>query len=280
MTRFSPPNLAVCSPTGQALYVFCVARVDFLTTIDGAGVHGDDRLQLIPFRDLVAVVSTVSVDDFCGPVAEARLKDLAWVGPRACRHEAVVERVMRSSPIVPARFATLFSSRERLEAWLETHHAAISGTLDRVAGHEEWAVKGRLDKQNAEARLFAAALERDCRTLSPSPGARYLEEHRIRARVGQELDSWVKEVCDRVATELLVHAAEFRERAIVPEALVADDIGVLNWAFLVARRTVGDFSASVQRTNGELGEQGLVLEVSGPWPPYSFCPPLELGSLA
>ena len=274
------PDVAICSPTGHALYVFCLARVDALTTIDGTGLDGAGRLQLIPFTDLVAVVSTVSVDDFCGPAAEARLKDLAWVGPRACRHEAVVEWAMRSSPIVPARFATLFSSRERLEAWLEGHHAAISGTLDRVAGHEEWAVRGRLDKQNAEARLLAAALERDRRALSHSPGARYLEEHRIRARVGQELDIWVKEVGERVATELLVHAAEFRERTIVPRALLADGIGILNWAFLVARRTVGDFSASVQRINGELGERGVVLEVSGPWPPYSFCPPLELGSLA
>ena len=276
----SSPTLAVCSPTGRALYVFCVARVDFLTMIDGTGLDGADRVQLIPFRDLVAVVSTVSVNDFCGPVAEARLKDLAWVGPRACRHEAVVERVMRSSPILPARFATLFSSRERLEAWLERHHAAISGTLDRVAGLEEWAVKGTLHKQNAEARLLAAALERERGTLSPSPGARYLEEQRIRATIGQELDIWVKDVCERVVTELLVHAVEFRERAVVPGALVAEGIGLLNWAFLVARRTVDDFSTCVQRINGELGEQGVVLEVSGPWPPYSFCPPLDLSSLA
>ncbi len=278
MTR--SPDVAVCSPTGHALYVFCVARVDALTTIDGAGVNGDDRLQLIPFRDLVAVVSTVSVDDFWGPVAEARLKDLAWVGPRACRHEAVVERVMRSSSILPARFATLFSSREKLEAWLEGHHAAISDTLDRVAGHEEWAVKGTLHKQNAEARLLAAALERERGTLSPSPGARYLEEQRIRATIGQELDIWVKDVCERVVTALLVHAVEFRERAVVPGALVAEGIGLLNWAFLVARRPEDDFSASVQGINGELCEQGVVLEVSGPWPPYSFCPPLDLSSLA
>ncbi len=271
---------ASCSLAEHALYVFCIARLDLLTTIDAIGGDGDGVLQLIPFHDVVAVVSTVSVNDFCGPVAEARLKDVAWVGRRAWRHEAIVERVMQSSPILPARFATLFSSRERLEAWLAAHHAAISASLDRVTGHEEWAVKGRLDRQRAEARLFVAALERERGTLPPSPGTRYLDEHRIRARVGRELDLWLEEACDRAVAELQVHATEFRERVVVPEARVAGGLGILNWAFLVARRTIGDFGATVRRLNHELHDQGLVLDVSGPWPPYSFCPSLEPGSLA
>lgn len=269
----SSPNVAVRSPAVQALYVFCVACVDALTTIDGAGFDGHRRLQLIPFGDLVAVASNVSVDDFCGPAAEALLRDLAWIGPRACHHEAVVEQVMRSSPVVPARFATLFSSRQRLDAWLEKHHASLSSTLDRVAGHEEWGVTGRLDRENAEARLLAADRER--RTLSTSPGARYMEEQRIRARVDRELDVWLDEVREWVAAELLLHAVEFRERAVVPGASVGDGIGIWNWAFLVARQRLGDFNRCVQRIGGQLDEQGLALEASGPWPPYSFCPPLE-----
>ena len=50
---------------------------------------------------------------------------------------------------------------------------------------------------------------------------------------------------------------------------------ILNWAFLVPRGAAEDFGVRVQRINAAHVEEGLVLELSGPWPPYSFCPSLE-----
>jgi len=259
-----------------ALYLYCLARPDALAAIEGQSVDGEHPLSLISFKDVVAVVSAVRVDDFLGPAAETRMRDLAWMGPRACRHEEVVERAMRSSPVMPARFAALFSSRESLATWLEKHHDAISRALDQFADHEEWAVKGTLDRRKAEARFLAAALARQGSALSSSPGARYFEERRLHAGIGQDLDAWLKEVGAGIARALLDHAVEFRERAIV-SGEAPDEAGarILNWAFLVPRSGVDDFVARVQRTNDEHAEHGLVLAVSGPWPPYSFCPSLE-----
>lgn len=259
-----------------ALYLYCLARPGALAAIDGPGVDAERPLELIPFRDMVAVVSTVGMDDFLGPPAEARMTDLAWVGPRACRHEAVIERAMRVSPVVPARFATLFSSRETLATWLETHHDAISRALDRFTDREEWAVKGTLDNRKAEARFLAAALARQEGVRSSSPGRRYIEERKIQAGVGQELDTWLKEVSAGIARALLDHAVEFREREVVSGG-APDEAGarILNWAFLVSRSRVDNFNARLQRINAEHAEHGLVLDLSGPWPPYSFCPSLD-----
>lgn len=260
-----------------AVYLYCLARPDALAALDGPGVDGECPLNLIAFKDVVAVVSAVRVDDFLGPPAEARMRDLAWVGPRACRHEEVVERVMRASSVVPARFAALFSSRESLANWLERHHDAISRALDRFADHEEWAVKGTLDRRTAEARFLAVALARRGGALSSSPGARYFEERRIRAGIGEDLDTWLKEVGAEIARALLDWAVEFRERAVVSGGAPHEEEGgrILNWAFLVPRSRADDFGARIQRINNEYAEHGLVLDLSGPWPPYSFCPSLE-----
>lgn len=264
-----------------ALYLYCLARPGALAAIDGPGVDGERPLELIQFGDVVAVVSAVRVDDFVGPPAEARMQDLAWVGPRACRHEAAVERAMRASPVVPARFAALFSSRESLATWLETHRDAISRALDRFADHEEWAVKGTLDRRKAEARFLDAALTRQGSALSSSPGARYFEERRLRAGIGREVNAWLKEVGAGIAKALLEGAVEFREREVVSRG-APDEAGarILNWAFLVPRSSVDGFRARVQRINAEHAGQGLVLDLSGPWPPYSFCPSLEPESAA
>jgi hypothetical protein len=259
-----------------AIYLYCLARADALPALDGSGIDGEGPLNLTPFKDVVAVVSEVRRDDFLGPPAEARMRDLAWVGPRVCRHEEIVERVMRSSPVLPAGFAALFSSRTSLASWLERHHDAISRALDRFADHEEWAVKGTLNSRTAEARCLAVALVRHAGDLSSSPGTRYFEEQRIRAGIGQDLDAWLKETGAGIARALLDCAAELRERPVVSGGAPPEDgARILNWAFLVPQRRTNDFHARIQQINNEHAEHGLVLDVSGPWPPYSFCPPLE-----
>ena len=258
---------------GEAVYLYCLARdVGDPPAIVGPGLVGE-RLNSIRFRDVTAVVCVVKVDDFCGPAAEARMRDLTWMAPRACRHETVVEAIMRASPVMPARFGTLFSSREGLIAWLAIHYVAISRTLDRLGGHEEWAVKGRLNRRAAEAPLLAAALARS--VAAASPGARYLEERRIRAGIGQDLNVWLQTLCGQVVGQLREHAAEFRERAVAPSVPDKDGVPILNWAFLVPCGSVGDFRACVQRITAAHADHGVVLDCSGPWPPYSFCPSLE-----
>ncbi len=256
----------------DALYLFCLARPGASSTIAGAGVDTRRPVDLIGVRDLVAVVGTVCVDDFRGPAAEARMRDLSWIGPRACRHEEVIERVMRSSPVVPARFATLFSSHATLLAWLETHYAVISQALDRFARHQEWAVKGTLDRRKAEGPLIAAALARSA--LSASAGARYLEERRIRAGIGQELNAWLKRLCERMVRQLLDHAVEFRERTIGAQLSEGDGTPILNWAFLIPSARVDEFRTCIERMNAAHAQHGLAFDCSGPWPPYSFCPAL------
>jgi hypothetical protein len=51
-----------------------------------------------------------------------------------------------------------------------------------------------------------------------------------------------------------------------------------NHAFLLERGRQRDFRARVESLNAKYSGQGLVLELSGPWPPYNFCPPLRPAS--
>ncbi len=136
-------------------------------------------------------------------------------------------------------------------------------------------MKGTLDRRQAEAPLVAAALARSPSTTSP--GTRYLEQRRIRANVGQELSAWLTELFQRIAAQLREHAAEFRERAVGPNVSDNERTPILNWAFLIASGGIDDFQACVERINTAHAERGVVLECSGPWPPYSFCPALDVG---
>jgi CheY-like chemotaxis protein len=279
----APPPVAACDglaavaggQSGRALYLYCLARAAALPALEGPGIDDAHRLDLIPFKDVVAVVSVASVDDFCGPSSAARMEDLAWVGPRVCRHQGVVEAAMRHSPVVPAPFAVLFSSAERLRTWLETDHDAISRALDRFASHEEWAVKVKLDRRTAEARVLEAATDGHDQRPSASAGAHYLRQRGARVAAGPKLDAWLSQACTAIVGDLLHHAAEFREREVLRGPSEADGSPVANWAFLVPRRGRDAFAGQVESINDDYVAQGLSLGLSGPWPPYSFCPRFE-----
>jgi hypothetical protein len=87
---------------------------------------------------------------FRGEEAEARLRDLSWLGPRACRHEAVIEEAMRHGPVLPARFATLFASADSLRGFVLRHRSAIAGFFSEIGDQQEWAVKGLLVRARRE----------------------------------------------------------------------------------------------------------------------------------
>jgi len=240
-------------------------------------LDGQCPLEVAGFRDLAAVWSPVRVEDFCGPDTDERLQDLAWIGPRIIRHQEVVAGVMRHSPVLPARFGTIFSSPTNLVKLLQDHHDTIDTFLKRVAGQKEWAVKGLLNRSGAKERLFSLKLARDAELLRAlSPGRRYFQEQRLRAVCDQELQRWLQAVCRELWFDLRDFVGEMRERRLLSrEATGCDQEMVLNWAFLVPEKALLSFRTRIRETNARHAHRGLVFECTGPWPPYSFTPPLE-----
>jgi hypothetical protein len=264
----------------QGIYLYCLARLSQLPPfpLEGKGVDGQSPLEVAIFQDLAAVWSPVPVEDFCGPEAEERLGDLTWIGPRVIRHQEVVAGVMRHSPVLPVRFGTIFSSQANLEKVLERHSDTIAGFLERLADQEEWAVKGMLDRPGAKDKLFSLKLALEAESLEAlSPGKRYFEEQRLRAACDQELKRWLQEVCRTLWTELRDYAAEVQERRLLSrETTGSDQDMVWNWALLMPRQVVGGFQALIKDVNARYADRGLRLEMTGPWPPYSFCPALDM----
>jgi hypothetical protein len=260
----------------QGFYLFCLARSGLVPAVAGEGLDGRAPLLSQRFLDIAAVVTLVSVDDFCGAEAESRMQDLSWIGPRACRHEEVVEGVMGLSPVLPAPFGTLFSSAASLEKWLGEHYGAVTEFLDRVGDKQEWAVKGFLDRARARDAILSTFLANESESLaSLSPGNRYLREQRIRSGAEKELNACLKELSLGIANDLQKQSSDFRERRVLSNKGPEGRGMIWNWAFLVPRGEVREFRLRMEGVNAEYGPRGLVLEMDGPWPPYSFSPFLE-----
>lgn len=273
----NPGEAGVKTLKGEGIYLFCFARLHQVSIQDIAGP--DDYYSVYPwmFMGVTAILSKVPLDEYCGPSAESRMKDLAWIGPRACRHENIVEQVMCHSPVVPARFGTIFSSMNRLEDFLKVHGKTILECLDHLADKQEWALKGLIDMARAKEKLVSEIIAGEMQRLaSLHPGARYFQEKRIHNHAGSELNRRLKKIYEEITDDLSALASDvYSGRLLSKDASGTDMDMFMNTAYLVPLNCVKDFHARVDRGNGAYAQNGLVFKLSGPWPPYSFCPSFE-----
>ena len=262
--------------SAKAIYLFCFVRPGFAATLSVPAVDGRSPVLFWHSTAATAVLSELPLAEFCGPAAEARMQDLAWVAPRACRHEQVIEALMPYSPVLPLPWGTLFSSLANLQRFAQSNALAISRFLDQVADQEEWAVKGFLAQDKARQSLRRLELvTHEERLAALSPGRRYLELQRLQREVDNTLSGWLQATCRTLLENLRGHSSGFAKRKILDTAETQDGCApVLNWAFLLPRNAVESFRQQVELASEHHATEGLMLELSGPWPAYSFAPSL------
>lgn len=256
-------------------YVFGFARAGTarslapLPGLDGADVDGLGQ------GPIEALCCQVHGDDFTGPGADRRLGDLQWLGPRACRHEEVLALAMSRSPVLPCRFGTLFASTARVGQALRRHQAAIGAFLDGVEGRGEWSLKGRVDAARAVEALVLAEGGGASATPTSAPaasGTAYLRSRSSRQRAEAGLRDWVARVADELASQLA--AVADRVELQTPAAGADADFQL---ALLVPRGGEEQMRNEAARAEARLRAHGVRMELTGPWPPYSFSPSLETG---
>lgn len=259
------------------IYLFCLTPAEPPPRVEGAGIGGLHPLFLETFGEVAAVVSEVAAEEFSGPDARESMENLAWIGPRALRHEEVIMAVMQTSPVLPVRFGTIFSSREALASSLKEHRGIISGFLVETAGMSEWMLKGYVNRQKAQSSALAVRLEEDKDQLAGlAPGKRYLVEQKIKATVNREVASRLRATVEEVMQPLREAAWKYRDGRLASRDVTGGEEemffhGVLlipGGAVKILRRMTGDW-------NELYGPRGLLFELSGPWPPYHFAPVLE-----
>lgn len=258
-----------------ARYLYCLTPSGGGIQTVETGVDERHPVSVHAYGETSAVLSEVAIDEFCGAAAEARLADLAWLAPRVCRHAAVIEEVMCQAPVLPARFATLFTSLDSLQRSVLENQEAITRYFTELGDKQEWAVKGLLDRAGSPAKLGAAEAP------AAATGAQYLQRKRMKAQLERDFSLQLKGFCRRAAAALGAQPRVFRERRLV--APVADGDAaevVLNWAFLLSPAALEDFRVRLGRLNGGDAFPGLRLGLTGPWPPYSFAPNLSAGAQA
>ena len=245
---------------GQARYLFVVARGLAPDALEGLPGFEEKPVEVVEHRGLQAVVGTVDLAEFGEEALRDNLEDLAWLEAVARRHNDVVFAAASNATVAPMRLVTILADDDSVRARIDELHEPLSEALDRVEGCREWSVKAYV------APATAPTEESTSRTAS---GADYLRRKREQAERRRAVTHDMGQLADDLHDSLAARAvASRRLPAQDPRLTGRSETMVLNGAYLVSDADGDGFRTLVAR----LGEQneGAILEVEGPWPPYSF----------
>ncbi|MGC1214396.1 MAG: GvpL/GvpF family gas vesicle protein [Micromonospora sp.] len=237
-----------------------VATADPATLAAITGMDGTP-VRTVRAAGLVAVVSAAPLAEYGEEALRRNLEDLAWLERAARTHHAVVDALSRAGAVVPARLATVHRDDERVARVLTERRDELTGTLARLTGREEWGVKGY---------VVPGAVPRSAEpSTGGGAGAAYLRRRKAQLTAREEGQRVAADAAAAAHTALAGYAVAARRHAPQDRRLSgAPTAMVLNGAYLIDRTTLDGFSELV----GALADRHpeIRLELTGPWPPYSF----------
>ncbi len=248
-------KVAVDAAGDLGVWVYAIARADRVADRT-AGLRGvaEEPLRAVFAGGMAAVVGTVRLDEFRGATANARA------------HNAVVNAVRRGGFVIPVRPATIYRDDRRVCQLLLKEHEYIRMALRRVSGRDELVVTAYADPKSL-------AVQGDLIHTESTEGisaVAHLRRRRRQLAAQQEGYRLAAAEADRIHAVLLRCAVDGKRRS-PPTDRSPSGKGpwpVLNGSYLVDGDAVGLFTETAVAL--EKSTARITLEVSGPWPPYSF----------
>lgn len=203
---------------------------------------GEEQVRTLTCSGLTALVSDVSLSEFGETALRESLENMDRLDEVARLHHYVIDAAARLFPLLPVRLATVYSDDAAMCTALTDHRQQLRDTLRRLGGRVEWGVKAYTAAESGTA---------------PESGNRAGRHQAAR------------EPARAVHARLAGQAAAAMLRPPQPAQLSGVRLPMLlNGAYLVDAGAVTSFTAAVA---GEAtAHPELRIELTGPWPPYSF----------
>jgi hypothetical protein len=247
-------------PPHTGTYIYCVAYAQPFekygnSLVATPGIGGHDKVRLVTYDDLAAVVSDAPRDGY--DVTRENL----------LAHQRVITQALTRSDVLPVSFGTVAESDRQVQEQL-LHGAAdeLHRALEEVRGCIELELKVLWNEEQLFAEISAE--NDDIRALRDSLAGHPPEATQYeRIQLGQLVAAAIERKSEAEAAALL-EALE----PLAVETRVNDNLGdmmLLNAAFLVDKTQEQAFDATVQALGAaQAGRQ--IFQYVGPLPPYNF----------
>lgn len=235
------------SDPGRYVYGVVAASGDTPTPHE-CGIDPAFGVEVLRRGALAAITSRVRLEQLSPDANDGRLAELA------VRHEHVLESFLVAGlSVLPFRFGTVCASDGDVTTLLETRESALTSALAAVEGKLEVGVRCSVDREQLRQTILEEdddLRERHAEFATLGPGAAHLRRKQFERLLADRVSREASRRTAALQVELARHAAAAREMSyLLPSA---------------------EIDGFVERAQAAAQELGLRVEVTGPWPPFSF----------
>ena len=264
----------------ELIYLYCIREETENPSFSTKGVDGKGKVFSLPYRDLEAVVSKVSPEEFGSEEVQKKAQeDLKWIKEKGVAHERIIEEAMRKNDkilsLIPMRFGTIFKEEARLKEVLDKDYSKIKEVLEKIQGKQEWSIKvylkdkGKFEQTIKEENEAIKEKEKEIATLPE--GMAYFMEEELKDVISKEAEKELNNVVESLFETLEKHAISSVKNKILEKELTGRrEPMVLNAAYLISEEKIEVFKKEIEDLNQEIQAKGFCLEYSGPWPAFNF----------
>jgi hypothetical protein len=252
------------------IYVYCLSK-----SLPALGSElKSANLKSIAAGNFYVTMKYVSESDFSEENFRRNLSDILWMETNTRDHVGLISLLMELNTVLPFKFGTIFLTEDSLRKFVSDNSGSLIENFNRIKNKQEWSVKIFCDRnflrpQIDELSEEAAALEKEI--MISSPGKAYLMKRKKTDLVENEMDR----ICKKYGQEYfnafnVLSEANSLNNLLPKEFTGREDTMILNAGFLVDRNQAKDFQKTAENIRKKHGNFGFSIEMTGPWPPFSF----------
>ncbi len=241
----------------NGLYLYCIADTEDTSKLGNIGLY-ERNVYTKNFKDLSAVVSDIPFKEVRPNVNE--IND----------HQRVVEASREKWATLPVRFGTIFKSSEGLGEYLTKSYKDLRPKIAKLRNKDEYGVKVIFDKDDFSKLQIKVDDNEEIRKIkkemaTAGQGTAYF----LKLRMDEALRNEVLKKMEEISGDVHAHLSKVAADSCVLRSELAQII--MNSSYLIDRNEKEKFDLEMRKTKEKYEQYGILIHVSGPWAPYSFC---------
>ncbi len=254
----------------KLIYIYCLTRnVPLLVNQEN-----QSEIFAIEIDGIYATVKYVSEAEYSEENIKINISDVAWLDASVREHLSTLSAIMQTETVIPFNFGTIYKSEESLRQFVSKYANDFEKSFRHLEDKEEWSVKVYCDRKKIIENIGALSLnisDIDLQIKNSTPGKAYILGKKKKEIIETEIKSIYNILSKRIFTSLNELCEEYRFNVILSSELSEkDEDMILNASFFIGKQNVEHFITLSDQLQQEYVHLGMILDVTGPWPSYTF----------
>jgi len=256
--------------TNNLIYVFCAMAEPHENEITAI----DENIFALKIGNLTVVAKYVAEDDFSEENLKKNFANIDWVELQTRNHIIVIANVMKNRTVVPFKFGTIFKTKQSLWNFIDEYRIRIIENLNDLDGKEEWGVKLYCDYIALPEHIkntCEKVIEIEREINESKPGKAFIMKRKADELIKNECHKYLQNYGQFFFGQFEELSTKTCINPLLPKEVTGRlDEMILNIACLIPEDNIEKMLQKTELLRQEFLNVGLIPDVTGPWPPFSF----------